>query len=209
MRSELVFYRNYIKASIYQPEIESSRNFAIHFDRLALLRSRPSIVTNLLKRIAILHKHPCNPARRISLEMPRRSGADITFLLDRLDERRNRYPCIPPSPSVSSRFLFSYVTHLTKDLVILAETERERERERENHFHRLCLRLRRKNSIMPILPVEREIRIHESITSFRQILRDGDSRMTFSPPSTPLDPLPPPRSTSVLEGAFTADNSYL
>ena len=131
MRSELVFYRNYIKASIYQPEIESSRNFAIHFDRLALLRSRPSIVTNLLKRIAILHKHPCNPARRISLEMPRRSGADITFLLDRLDERRNRYPCIPPSPSVSSRFLFSYVTHLRR-ISSFSPRQREKERERES-----------------------------------------------------------------------------
>lgn len=29
--------------------------------------------------------------------MPRRSGADITFLLDRLDERRNRY-LLPPLP---------------------------------------------------------------------------------------------------------------
>lgn len=138
MRSELVFYRNYIKASIYQHEIESSRNFAIHFDRLALLRSRPSIVTNLLKRIAILHKHPCNPARRISLEMPRRSGADITFLLDRLDERRNRYPAsLPPA-----HFLLSYVS-------TSFEGSRHSCRERENHFHRLCLRFEEKFDYAP------------------------------------------------------------
>lgn len=79
IRDELAFYRNFIKASIYQSEIESSRNFADSFDRLALLRSRPSIVTNLLKRIAILHKHPCMPARRISLEMPRRTGVTLLF----------------------------------------------------------------------------------------------------------------------------------
>lgn len=113
--------------------------------------------------------------------MPRRSGADITFLLDRLDERRNRYLL----PSLPLRFLFSYITYPQplNDLVTAVFKERK--------SFPVCV-CKRKNSITPD-SARRKIRIHrESIIAFDKILRTN-SRTTFR-----LLRPPPPAPPSLL-----------
>lgn len=105
-KMNLSFGCNYIKARIYRSQDKSSCNFSTtrYYD-LA-----PSTVTNLLKRIAILHKHPCDSARRISQQILSATGVDITFLLDRLNERTNRY-----SASKVFHFFYGIPTILKND----------------------------------------------------------------------------------------------